>query len=443
MTSIRRFYTFQSFFETHPPLQKQLMFEFQEIIEAMIRQYNHNLSTVISRQLYFEFKESVYYVLDHGFRNYDAIHLNTVNICRQIYSQGWDIIHEDLREISNILSYLHQHPLPLDNERFNNIIAEQLPGFLEAYDVRFGAIFCEYDLDYPLIDGIPMDHNMYDLTGSDLVLEYAKRYLIEYDFLLHQNEKELNFFIHTYEQAKGIATIYLGLNYVDILLTQMILNTMQFSRPANLLETLNSADFDSLVESSNPQRILESELIQLTRVYGDYFHRIQPFLWARIKIAIKNNSFHDLYISTPSESESFTFHDKKALSDDEFKNLISQLQQCSSPQQQIDLLFRSSLSLRDLMDVLDHDVFFSDGVLYDCFHHLDPHVIGYMVYLIWPTMFVFNQTPTKTDFRRDDTVLSPWQHTFQRYIVHLNAEMFRNRVAIAKGFRSIHTEWNE
>ena len=79
---------------------------------------------------------------------------------------------------------------------------KQIPFFIQSVtgeDALFHYCDISVDWDYPLIDGIPLYHDMYHLRGTDLILYYLKRLREENYFCSLFNDLEM--FIEDYEKT--------------------------------------------------------------------------------------------------------------------------------------------------------------------------------------------------------------------------------------------------
>ena len=114
---------------------------------------------------------------------------------------------------------------------------EQIPHYLEQLSTYEGILYYSHtteDLDYPLVDGIPLFHDMYHLDGMDLVLYYMERFALEHTFCEYFRE-ELPEFLRRYELQKGVTVEYLGLNLCELLWYQCFASLMLFQQPSLLL----------------------------------------------------------------------------------------------------------------------------------------------------------------------------------------------------------------
>ena len=64
------------------------------------------------------------------------------------------------------------------NDFMKYLIKKEIPSILSAWNSYNFELYysrIKEDLSYPLLDGLPVLHQMYDLKGSDLVFYYLKR----------------------------------------------------------------------------------------------------------------------------------------------------------------------------------------------------------------------------------------------------------------------------
>ncbi|MFR5078302.1 MAG: DUF6179 domain-containing protein [[Clostridium] innocuum] len=140
-----------------------------------------------------------------GLEKRDALVLQELEI-DACFERGLLVLQEKEQQTRNLLHQLRRNRLPFSNERYSSVLDEQIPHYLEQLSTYEGILYyshTEEDLDYPLLDGIPLFHDMYHLHGMDLVLYYMERFALEHTFCEYFRE-ELPEFIRRYEQQKGV-----------------------------------------------------------------------------------------------------------------------------------------------------------------------------------------------------------------------------------------------
>ena len=130
------------------------------LIKELVSRYNNNQSTSIGLEDFQHILDTIDYILEHG----------------ETLEEGIQSIQSDIKEIQKIYNSIQI--LPINNEKYLNVLEKQIPFFIHSVtgeDALFHYCDISVDLDYPLIDGIPLYHDMYHLRGTDLILYFLKR----------------------------------------------------------------------------------------------------------------------------------------------------------------------------------------------------------------------------------------------------------------------------
>ena len=131
------------------------------LVKELISHYNHNQSTSISLDDFKHILDTIDYILEHG----------------KTLEEGIQSIQSDIKEIQRI--YENIKILPIHNEKYLNVLEKQIPFFIQSVtseDALFHYCDISVDLDYPLIDGIPLYHDMYHLTRREQEFPHLYRW---------------------------------------------------------------------------------------------------------------------------------------------------------------------------------------------------------------------------------------------------------------------------
>lgn len=197
---------------------------------------NHKQSTSLSMADHKRILNTISYVVLQGLEEMEERSLQELEI-DACFERGLLVLQNKEQQTRNLLNQLRRNRLPFCNERYNSVMDEQIPHYLEQLSTYEGILYYSHtteDLDYPLVDGIPLFHDMYHLDGMDLVLYYMERFALEHTFCEYFRE-ELPEFLRRYEQQKGVTVEYLGLNLCELLWYQCFASLMLFQQPSLLL----------------------------------------------------------------------------------------------------------------------------------------------------------------------------------------------------------------
>ena len=186
------------------------------LVKELVCRYNHNQSTSISLEDFKHILDTIDYILEHG----------------ETFDEGIQSIQSDIKEIQRI--YKSIQLLPINNEKYLNVLKKQIPFFIQSVtgeDALFHYCDISVDLDYPLIDGIPLYHDMYHLRGTDLVLYYLKRLSEENHFCSLFDDLET--FIEDYEKSIKTSVYDLQINFFELVVHQCL--TTPTGKPVGFL----------------------------------------------------------------------------------------------------------------------------------------------------------------------------------------------------------------
>lgn len=189
------------------------------LIKELVSRYNHNQGTSISLEDFQHILDTIDYILEHG----------------ETLEEGIQSIQSDIKEMQRI--YKSIQILPFNNEKYLNVLEKQIPFFIHSVtgeDALFHYCDISVDLDYPLIDGIPLYHDMYHLRGTDLVLYYLKR-LSEENYFCSLFD-DLESFIEDYTKTIKTSVYDLQINFFELVVHQCIAHISIYNSPGLIIQ---------------------------------------------------------------------------------------------------------------------------------------------------------------------------------------------------------------
>lgn len=184
-------------------------YDIAQILIRIVYQYNHKRSTSIAIADAKQFVKSINYVIAHNQLTEQS------NNVEMLYQDGLANLESEYDRLQTAFIKMKNDIINFNNIKYLDIMTTQFTAFFATYDLTYKAHICAYDLDYPLIDGMPLDYNMYDLNGLDLVGEYFKRLSMEHQFIRLFSKETITDFLKTYQQQKIIPVECLGLNLCE------------------------------------------------------------------------------------------------------------------------------------------------------------------------------------------------------------------------------------
>lgn len=395
--------------------------EINRILYDQVKYYNHGVSTSISKKGFRRILKTINYIFIHGFRSttnkYQSLDTHGI---QYFFDQGLSIVEQDIFSIKTLWEKTKHMKLPFHNDRYESIINEQIPNYLktvQGYYAIYYYCFVEEDLDYPLIDGLPLYHNMYGLQGSDLVLCYTKRFFIENYFCAYF-QTSLPDLIHQYEVLKGIDVQYIGMNIFEVLLNQLLANQV-LQRDINIfLQKDEIAIIKQKLEHISIHDIVESMLFSLTQIFSkeiiDYIRTYQKVFIHNLKQFLEHN--FELFVYETMLEDKKVILLNIAGNNYTFLTMLSDIQKLTNIQDKINYIRQTVVSVYDLIDLLESDIFYYDEYE-QYFKQLSAEEIAIILHVMHKDLTVFHQQIhlDHTFFNSIDTTIT-WMYYFKKHL---------------------------
>lgn len=191
--------------------------EYHQILREKVRWFNHYNSTSLHADHYMEIQHAL---------NYIFLHAQTKDISgctlHEAFDLGEEIIQQDIAQIQCLYQKMQAAPL-FQNDAYLDVFHSVSLCLKQWESDRGWLTYCniEEDLLYPLIDGIPLYHDMYQLHGSDFLLYYLQRLYIEHTFC-SLFKKDLASFCQYFIETRELPMQALMINLSDLLIHQCI-----------------------------------------------------------------------------------------------------------------------------------------------------------------------------------------------------------------------------
>ncbi|OCN05309.1 hypothetical protein A4S06_09390 [Erysipelotrichaceae bacterium MTC7] len=395
----------------------------QDITAKLVISYNQKKSSTVSTYVYKNIYRSVIYALDHVQTYKDDPRLLQADRIYEYYQQGIVILEQQMKALQHQALQIKCERLPVENERYLDVVHRQFFTFLEGYDMTYKATLCKEDFDYPLLDGLALDHHMYGLQGLDLACEYANRFYLEQCFC-NRYEAQMKTLVAWYERQKGVSIHVLGLNVMELLLRQQLFacllphaNQLLFSETEVRFLVLKIQDAATCVNIAYQRfaTLVDEATYQ-------YSLRFQARFLLELEIGIQNQSLDQLIIYKVQETQQVKFQVDHVIDNDTFLQVVEQIKGVQDCKDKIELLQNSKLSIHDVLDILDMSIFTKSEYL-AYFQQLDSLTLALLVRYVYPEEFLFQQTPTldakclqKLESGRD------WHPILKKHLEKLDAQ---------------------
>ena len=142
----------------------QLSHELDLIIQKRVLNFNHGNSTSISFGNYTWIIEAIDYIFVHGYASYkNKEYLLQTTALKDVLYTGVKVIQNEIVEIKDLFEKIKMQAVYFPNDFMKYLIKKEIPSILSAwnsynFDLYYSRI--KEDLSYPLLDGLPVLHQM-------------------------------------------------------------------------------------------------------------------------------------------------------------------------------------------------------------------------------------------------------------------------------------------
>lgn len=322
--------------------------DLQFLFQDLVLSFNKNQSTSLSQDDALLIWETIEYMCQHG-SNQKRI--------RDTFYDGWKVVREDALKIETLLNQLQSNLLPFPNEKYKNILFEQIPRLLQTLKGKDSLFYyCQLteDLDYPLFDGFAFDHDMYQRKGSDCVLYYLKRFSLEHSFCM-TFKKDIPQLLSQFEKRYKISIEETNINLFSILLYQNIAHILLYNCPGILLKKEEIEKLRKINISKKIPSILNT--ISANPEIKKYILSFQDEILQSFEL-FKNHK-KELFLYPSTIKKQYSIHFSYGQSQKEFTQTLLQFKEMQ-PDKCLETLQNKSINIYDLMDLLEQDILYEN-----------------------------------------------------------------------------------
>lgn len=344
----------------------QLSYELDLIIQKKVLDFNHGNSTSISFDNYTWIIETIDYVFLHGYGAYgNEENLLQTTALKDVLYTGVKVIQREIVEIKDLFEKIKKQAVYFPNDFMRYLIKKEIPSILNTWNSYNSELYYSRiieDLSYPLLDGLPVLHQMYDLKGSNLVYYYLKRVHMEISFCM-LFKKEYQEFAKRFKEIKDVDLSDLLINLSEICMNQAIASFILYKN-TSLLLTQEQVLYvkQKLKQVSSMQSmihtVMNSILNSVNNEVKEYFMMFED-IWVK---NFYNFVFYDvelLIYKRKQEIHTHTFYLSRN-TDFCFEKIMKQLQETIQTQDKVEVLRNSSLEVYDLIDLFENGIFFGE-----------------------------------------------------------------------------------
>ena len=280
----------------------------------------------------------------------------------EILKKGNEIIKEKVKINKDLLVYIKNNKIDVDNYSYNDTIDYGIPLFFKKYDDFFTPHEGDGSIDYQLcIDDM-------DYVGIEYIENYLNNLQLENEFCNKFNIEEVKELLKGYDTNSNLLLI----NIFEIVLTNamglIICNKGLSSLNINntdrefIKQKLGNLQLCNLInELKNYSNILYNELYTKNVKLKEYINKSILKIAPIIKNGIELDKLENIFISFVEEDNDLTTYvDKEKMSNSRFRSITEKIRGCQSIEDKIKLIKNNIESLEDLIDMLDAECLFDD-----------------------------------------------------------------------------------
>lgn len=352
--------------------------DWQQKLYDLVLLYNYAQSTSISNDEYIFIYNCLNYVLHHG---YDSMMALADTSLIKIFDEGIEALKANAQKIQKLLAQIIAKPLNKAFANYQNLLYEQIPSYLamlQGADAIFAHAYLNDDIVYPLIDGTPLQNNLYGLNGSDMVCHYLERLHFETNICYHFHD-ELDGFIKAHDQQYGLSFSDLDINMLLPIITQAIAHYWLYHdlglylAQDDITKLKKRLGFHDLHTALNDAFMFFSSFFMPAD--HAYLYQHYQLLYERFLLFIKENA--TILVIASAKPITRLLLDPP-LNKAAFMRLLAYLNEQQSIQDKIMILNKAHLNIYDLCDLLDNDIFY-DMEYHDFYQSLDMQAIALLL----------------------------------------------------------------
>lgn len=327
---------------------QMLMHEYQNVIKEKVLRFNHGKSTSLSYEDYEKVCQSIDYIFMHG----EPEKIIQMHSIKAVLQNGENKIQKDISRIEDTLASIFSVDLHFHNVFFQDVL-KQIKKLIQDWRTDEGWLSygnLNEDFLYPLIDGLAMYHDFYHLNGTDFVLSYSKRLLIECTFC-HPFQRSLTCFYQHFLQTTNQKIQDMMINLSELLIRQCIASQILYQQN-NI--NLTSTDIDRLKQMSKHTHAYNQMFINAFHaVFSSSDPQIQLYFESNLSLFTdRKNFFNQLYYNK-KDTSSIVIHVKKYGTTTNLNQIIENLQHSSTIEKNMHALLKLDLGVFDWIDLFD------------------------------------------------------------------------------------------
>lgn len=395
-----------------------------ELLKHLIQLYTHHNSSCVPRHVANDMLISITYIAHHATGD-ASLKKRYVHGLQQLELLCQACKHR----LAKVQLYAEWYP----NERLHYLLTDFFPTYLKRLSSPYAPLlyaFEKEDIDYPLLDGLPLEHAMYHLQGIDLISHYLEQLSYEVAFL-KPFYQDLPMIYKLYQMQRHVSLFELNQNLVEVLLPQVLLHVYLKQSYGVQLDAAALDAFNKRLSIMRPQELLQQMYLSLQPYLDEdvyaYVYAYFPILNQRLQNDMENHA--ELFIFENNTPKQYTLQVMTACLNSEFTHHQEVLSAMTSTTEKIHY-FRTHLhNFQDMIEIWDSYIFSLEEltVLFQSYTPMDfaiflrHHYAEQFVFTAWVTLDELLLLPASADWEEAlhmvlSTLSKKQQHILEQWM---------------------------
>lgn len=393
----------------------RISYERLEALKIQLKYYTKDESSSVMVEVAENLVQGIDYTIGIYLKTFDNIELIIEelknNSIINMLKMGNDLIKKKVAENKELLRFIQENKLKIDNYAYNDTIDCGYLVFFKEYDYFFVPNKTHGPVDYQLY----MDNINY--VGIEYISNYLETLNLENEFCYKFDINEINELLKGYDKNYELLLI----NIFEL----VIINSLGLIICGKSLNSLNISNIDREYIKNKLSKLPEGELQEALLKYADrcceildirnkalinYISKSIPKITSLINTSIGLDRLENIFISFDdnNDNEVIEYIDGKKLSNSVFKKLSEKIRECSSVKDKVTLIKNNIKSLEDLVDMLEAECLFEDEFS--------------MVFKSLSSMEIILLAKHISDLSLRNEYEKEWYFEFNKFISSLNEE---------------------
>jgi len=341
---------------------ERIQLELVELMAKEVERFTNDESSSVQVERAQELLQSITYSMGVYLKSLpdmtDKIDLLKTEKMSVLFYRGMEVISTLKAKAKLLLQNLQVNCLKLNNYAYQDTIYTGIPEFFHDYNIEFEAHIFHGSIDYQLNDTVV------GLLGVEYMHEYLYRFTLEHNFIKHFSVKTVNQLLQGYDKEAEhmlinvfelVLTNALGCELMGTKVMDLNLHISDREWLQNSLEKLSREELQNKLGVALEHIAVELEL-ELESIH--YAKKSIPQIAVRLMHNLQTRTLEKLFISFADQAvEEEIFEDGIPMEDEQLRELIERLRDCSSTSDKVTIIKETVRSLADLIELLEENFY--------------------------------------------------------------------------------------